>query len=88
MVKKYCSWFDSVLKTNPRTYEVEYLNGETTTWSIYEKEFVLRELYMSDYPKADSCIRHKVKIVLDLSNYPTKKITTWSLLVWKLTLTN
>ena len=43
MVKKYCSWFDSVLKTNPRTYEVEYLNGETTTWSIYEKEFVLRD---------------------------------------------
>ena len=28
---------------------------------------------MSDYPKTDSRIRHKVKIVLDLSNYPTKK---------------
>ena len=28
---------------------------------------------MSYYPKPDSHIRDKVKIVLDLTNYPTKK---------------
>ena len=28
---------------------------------------------MSYYPEPDSHIRHKVKVVLDLSNYATKK---------------
>ena len=28
---------------------------------------------MSYYPESDSHIRHKVKVVLDLSNYATKK---------------
>ena len=28
---------------------------------------------MSFYPDSDSCITNKVKVVLDLSNYATKK---------------
>ena len=56
---------------------------------------------MSDYPEPDSHIRDKVKVVLDLSNYATKKeldhaigVDTSHLgarkdfIVWKLNLTN
>ena len=55
---------------------------------------------MSYYPEPDNHVRDKVKVMLDLSNYATKKIKTWSgvessnlaakmiLLLWKLKLTN
>ena len=35
---------------------------------------------MSFYPEADSHIRDKVKVILDLSNYATKKITLKALI--------
>ena len=38
-----------------------------------KKNFVLSRLQMRYYPELDSHIRDKVKVVLDLSNYATKK---------------
>ena len=64
---------DSVLKTNLWTYKTKYLNGEKIIGSFYEKELLRNKLYMSYYPESDSRIRDKVKVVLDLSNYATKK---------------
>ena len=56
---------------------------------------------MSYYPEPESCIRDKIKVVLDLTNYATKKeldhgtgVDTSDLapkkilLLWKLKLTN
>ena len=34
---------------------------------------LLSILYMSNYPEPDSHVRDKVKVLLDLSNYATKK---------------
>ena len=62
---------DSVLKTNPWTYKVKDLKGEKIIGSFFEKELLLSVLWMSYYSDSDSHIRHKV--VLDLSNYATKK---------------
>ena len=41
--------------------------------NFYEKELLLSKLQMSYYPGPDNHIRDKVKILLDLSNYATKK---------------
>ena len=67
---------DSVLKTNPWTYKIKDLNGEKMIGSFYEKELLLSILLMSYYPQPDSHIRDKVKVLLDLSNYATKRIRT------------
>ena len=41
--------------------------------SFYEKELLLSTLQMSYYPELDGHIRDKLKVLLDLSNYATKK---------------
>ena len=64
---------DSVLKTNAWTYKLKDLNGKKIVGSFYKKQLRLSILYMSYYPEPDSCFRDKVKVVLDLSNYATKK---------------
>ena len=61
------------MKTNPWTYKVKDLNRETIIGSFYKKELFLSKLQMNYAPESDSHIRDKVKIVLDLSNYATKK---------------
>ena len=47
--------------------------GETIIGSFYDKELLLSNLQMSYYTERDSQIKDIVKIVLDLSNYATKK---------------
>ena len=64
---------NSVLKTCPWTYRVKNLKGEKSSRIFYEKELLLSKLQMSYYPKPDSHARAKVKVVLDMSNYATKK---------------
>ena len=64
---------NSVLKTCPWTYRVKNLKGEKSNRIFYEKELLLNKLQMSYYPKPDSHARAKVKVVLDMSNYATKK---------------
>ena len=61
------------MKTNHKTYKIKDLNGEKIIGSFYEKELLLSKLYMSYYPESDSYIRDKVKVVLGLSNFATKK---------------
>ena len=67
------SVIDSLLKTNPWTYKIKDINGEKIKGSFYEKELLLSILWMSYYSEADSHVRDKAKVVLDLSNYATKK---------------
>ena len=64
---------DSVLKTYPWTYRIKNLKGEKIKRRFYEKELLLSKLQMSYYTKPDSHARAKVKVVLDMSNYATKK---------------
>ena len=64
---------DSVLKTNPWICKIKDLNGEKIIESFYEKSLLWNMLQMSYYPKPDSHIRDKVKVLLDLSNYASKK---------------
>ena len=64
---------NSVLKASPWTYEIKDLNGENIIGRFYEKEFLLSKLQMDHYPEPDGHIRHKAKVVLDLSHYATKK---------------
>ena len=64
---------DTVLKTNPWTYKLKDLNREKII-GFYEKELLHSKLKVSYYPQRDSHIRDKVKLVLDLLNYATKKI--------------
>ena len=54
-------------------YKIKDLNRENIIGSFYEKELLLSKFLMSYYPKLDSHIRDNVKVVLDLSNYATKK---------------
>ena len=61
------------MKANPWTYKIKDLNGEKIIGSFYEKELLRNILLMSYYPEPDSHMRDKVKSVLDLSNYATKK---------------
>ena len=65
-------FIDSVLKNNPWTCTMKDFNAEKTVGSFYEKESFLSKLRMSYCPEPDNDIIHKVKIVLDLSNYATK----------------
>ena len=67
------SIINSDLKTNPWTYEIKDLNGEKIIGSLSEKELLLSKLWISCYPEPNSHIREKVGVVLDLSNYATKK---------------
>ena len=57
-------------KVTLKTDQVKYKLG-----SFYEKKLLLSKLYMIYYPEPDSHIRDKVKLVLDLQNYATKKKT-------------
>ena len=52
---------------------IKDLNGENIIGRFYEKEFLLSKLQMDHYPEPDGHIRHKAKVVLDLSHYATKK---------------
>ena len=61
------------MKTAPWTYKFKNVNGEKTTGSFYEKELLRSILKMSYYPEPNSHIRDKVKVVLDLTSYVTKK---------------
>ena len=71
--EEYLFIFDSALKTNPWTYRIKDLNREKIIGSFYEEELLLSKLYMSYYPEPDNHIREKVKVVLQLSSYATKK---------------
>ena len=61
------------METNPWTYKTKDLDGEKIIGSFYEKELLLNKLWMSYYPEPDNHIGDKVKVVLVLSNYATKK---------------
>ena len=61
------------MKINHWTYKLKDLNGENIIGSLYEKELLLSVLLMSCYPEPDSHIQDKVKIVLRLVKYATKK---------------
>ena len=61
------------MKTSPWISKLEELSGEKVEESFYEREFLLSVLQMSYYPDPDIHIRDKVKVVLDLSSYATKK---------------
>ena len=63
---------DSVLKTNPWKYKTKDLNWQKIIGSYYEKELLLRKLWVFYYPEPDSQINKNVKIKLDLSNYDSK----------------
>ena len=62
-----------MLKTNPLTYKIKDLNGEKITGSFYENDLLLNKLLMSFYPESDCRFKDKVKALLNLSNYATKK---------------
>ena len=57
------------MKTNSWTYKIKDLNGEKIIGSFYEK----KKLLLRNYPEPDSHIRDKIIVVLDMSNYATKK---------------
>ena len=61
------------MKTNPWTYKFKDLNGEKIIGSFYEKELLLSILEMSYSSEPDSHIRDKVKEVLHLRKYASKK---------------
>ena len=54
-------------------YKIKDLNGEKIIGNFCEKEFLLSKLYMNYYSQTDSHNRDKVKTVLNLTNYATKK---------------
>ena len=54
-------------------YNIKELKREKIIGGFYEKELLLSVLQMNYYPEPDSHIRDKVKVVLDLSNYATKR---------------
>ena len=60
-------------------YNIKELKREKII-GFYEKELLLSVLQMNYYPEPDSHIRDKVKVVLDLSNYATKRecFESWS----------
>ena len=64
---------NSVLKTNPWTNKIKDLNSKRILGSFYVKKLLLSKLQMSYYPEPDIHIINKVKLVLVLSNYATKK---------------
>ena len=56
--------------------KIKDLNGEKIIGSFYEKELLLGILQISYFPESDGHVRDKVKVVLVLSNYITKKNKT------------
>ena len=64
---------DSVSKNNTGTYKTKDFNDEKITNSFWEIELFLSKLKMSYYPEPGSHVTDKVKVVLDVSNYATKK---------------
>ena len=64
---------DCVLKTDRCTYKLKDLNGGKVIGSFYEKELLRSILWTSYYPEPNIHVRDKVKVVLDSSNYATKK---------------
>ena len=67
---------ESASKSNPWTYKIQDLNGEKVIGSFCEKkkndfEQIINELLLS---RVRSHIRDKVKVVIDLSSYLTKKV--------------
>ena len=62
-----------MLKTNTSTYKIKDLIQEEIIGSFYEKELLWSKLQMSYHLNPDRHIRDKVKVVLDLSHYATKK---------------
>ena len=62
-----------MLKTNPWTNKIKDLNSKRILGSFYVKKLLLSKLQMSYYPEPDIHIINKVKLVLVLSNYATKK---------------
>ena len=54
-------------------YKIKDLNGEKIIGSFYEKELLRSILKINYYPEPDSHIRDKVRVVLDLKSYATKK---------------
>ena len=60
-------------KTNPWTYKIKDLSEEKIIGGFYQKELFLSKLCMSYYPEPGSHVIDKVKVVLDLTNYATKK---------------
>ena len=63
---------DSVLKTNPWSYEIKDLNGEKNNRKFLRKKLLLSKIWLSYYPEPGNHIRATVKVVLSLSNYATK----------------
>ena len=66
-------WIDSVMKNSPLTYKIKDSNGEKIIGTFCQKELLSSRLQMSYYPKQESQFRDKVKVVLDLSDYSTKR---------------
>ena len=64
---------DSVSKNSTGTYKTKDFNDEKITNSFWEIELFLSKLKMSYYPEPGSHVTDKVKVVLDVSNYATKK---------------
>ena len=62
-----------MLKTNPWTNKIKDLNGKRILGSFYVNKLLLSKLQMSYYPEPDIHAINKVKLVLVLSNYATKK---------------
>ena len=54
-------------------YKIKDLNRKKINRTFLWKELLLNKLQMSYNPEPDSHIRDKVKVVLDLSSYSTKR---------------
>ena len=61
------------MKTNPWTYNIKDVKGEKVIASFYEKELLWSKLSMIYHPEWDSHITDTDKLVLDLTNYASKK---------------
>ena len=70
-LEKYFS--NSVLKTNPCTFKIKDVTVKKIVGSFYRKELLRSTLWICYYSETNSHIRDKVKVVLELSNYATKK---------------
>ena len=60
------------------------LNGEKIIGSSYDKKLLLSNLYMSCYPEPNLEI---VKVVLDWTNYATKKVLEHTTSIYRFDLT-
>ena len=63
-----------MVKTNPWTYEIKNLNRkDKKKITKKKKKLLLTKLPWNYYPSPDTHVRDKVRVVLDLTNYSTKK---------------